>query len=245
MVEYGDYIIFVDESGDHALESINQDYPIFVLVLVIIKKRDYIEKIVPAFINFKFKYWGHTQIILHENEIRKEKNQFGLLRTNPMLRAQFYEDLTTLIGDAPFEFVGAVIKKELLIKKYDSPYNPYEIALKFCLEECLTMLIKKQQRDKIIHLVVEGRGAKEDKELELEFRRICNNQRRWGYKDIDFSLIPFNMVCTDKKCNSTGLQLADLIARPIGLSILRPSQKNRAFEVIQAKGRSLKCFPQH
>ena len=26
-----DYIVFVDESGDHSLESLNPDYPIFVM----------------------------------------------------------------------------------------------------------------------------------------------------------------------------------------------------------------------
>ncbi len=26
-----DYIIYVDESGDHGLKNINKDYPIFVL----------------------------------------------------------------------------------------------------------------------------------------------------------------------------------------------------------------------
>ena len=48
-----------------------------------------------------------------------------------------------------------------------------------------------------------------------------------------------------KKANSSGLQLADLIARPIGLSILRPGQPNRAFDTIKGKiGKGmLKCFP--
>jgi hypothetical protein len=38
-----------------------------------------------------------------------------------------------------------------------------------------------------------------------------------------------------KTANSAGLQLADLIARPIGLHHLRPNQPNRAFEIIQSK----------
>ena len=28
---FGDHIVFVDESGDHSLTSINPDYPVFVL----------------------------------------------------------------------------------------------------------------------------------------------------------------------------------------------------------------------
>ena len=34
---------------------------------------------------------------------------------------------------------------------------------------------------------------------------------------------------------SSGLQLTDLVARPIGLKTLRPEQENRAFEVLEPK----------
>ena len=34
---------------------------------------------------------------------------------------------------------------------------------------------------------------------------------------------------------SSGLQLADLVARPIGLQTLRPDQENRAFEALKFK----------
>ena len=34
---------------------------------------------------------------------------------------------------------------------------------------------------------------------------------------------------------SSGLQLADLVARPIGLDFLRPEQENKAFEVLKKK----------
>ena len=64
---------------------------------------------------------------------------------------------------------------------------------------------------------------------------------------------PFDVVFVDKKANHLGLQLADLLARPIGLSILRPDQPNRTYEVMEKKrlphllakqdGRDLRCFP--
>jgi hypothetical protein len=61
-------------------------------------------------------------------------------------------------------------------------------------------------------------------------------------------------VFSDKKSNSTGLQLADLTASPIGLHVLKPNQDNRAFTIIEDKfyrkngkgnknGYGLKCFP--
>ncbi|MFN5352230.1 MAG: DUF3800 domain-containing protein [Alphaproteobacteria bacterium] len=241
--KYSDYIIFIDESGDHGLQTIDEKYPIFALVFVLIKKQDYFEKIVPRFIELKFKYWGHDQIILHEHDIRKEKQDFGLLRTSRTLRESFYEDLNTIIKEIPFEFIGAVIKKEKLKKKYSKPFNPYEIAMLFCMEESLKLLEKRNRSGKITHLIVEGRGAEEDKKLELEFRRICANQKTWGYQKHDFSKIPFEFICSHKRSNSSGLQLADLIARPIGLKYLRPDQDNRAFEIIRNKLKFIKCFP--
>jgi hypothetical protein len=37
-VEYGDYIVYVDESGDHGLRSMDPNYPLFVLAFCIFDK---------------------------------------------------------------------------------------------------------------------------------------------------------------------------------------------------------------
>lgn len=75
----------------------------------------------------------------------------------------------------------------------------------------------------------ESRGKREDKDLELEFRRICD-----GAND-KHRRLPFEIIFADKRTNSTGLQIADLVARPIGLHVIKPSQANRAFDVIRTK----------
>lgn len=238
---HGDYIIFIDESGDHGLLGIDEKYPIFALVFVLIKKSDYIEKIVPLFQQFKFKYFGHDQVILHEHDIRKEAGIFGILRRSYDLRQKFLDDLTKIIETVSFRFFSSIVDKNNLLKKYTSPYNPYEIAMLFCMEKTLEFLLENQQKDKKICLVIESRGKKENLDLELEFRRICDNQAKMGSIK-NFKQINFELVFTDKKSNSTGLQIADLIARPLGLSVLRPNQNNRSYEIIKNKG-EVKNFP--
>ena len=54
----------------------------------------------------------------------------------------------------------------------------------------------------------------------------------------------FIIKFASKQINSTGLQLADLTARPIALKFLRPHQENRAYEIIKTKliG-DIKVFP--
>jgi Protein of unknown function (DUF3800) len=57
----------------------------------------------------------------------------------------------------------------------------------------------------------------------------------------------------DKKHNSTGLQLADLVAHPIGRHVINPNQPNRAYDILEpkfrrsaagmVKGFGLKIFP--
>lgn len=97
------------------------------------------------------------------------------------------------------------------------------------------------QATKLTHLVVESRGIKEDKDLELAFRRIQSLRKNTS----------FDIVFADKKVNSAGLQLADLVAHPIGRNVIDPKQENRAFDIIEKKlrnypnhlGRGLKVFP--
>ena len=136
---------------------------------------------------------------------------------------------TDIIEASNFILISCVINKEALLIQGGVPDNPYHLALGFCLETLHQLMQEKNQDSSLTHVVVECRGKKEDAELELEFRRICDGANRLSIP------LPFDIIFADKKVNSAGLQLADLVARPIGLSIVRPAQANRAFEVLKKK----------
>jgi hypothetical protein len=230
-IGFSDYVVYVDESGDHSLASINPDYPVFVLAFCIFHKRHYAERVIPSIEKFKFNYFGHDAIVLHEHEIRKQTGDFTLL-TQRNLRASFMDDLSRLMDVNNYVVVACVIDKHRL-KEAKSPLeegsNPYHIALDFCLDGLYDFLNEKNQLNRRTHVLVECRGKKEDKELELEFRRLCDGNQRKGVP------LPFDVVFLDKKTNAVGLQLADLVARQIGIHYLRPEQPNRAFEIIEQK----------
>lgn len=237
MEKFSDYIIYVDESGDHGLIKIDPHYPVFALIFCVVRKDEYSITIGPAVQRFKFDFWGH--------DIRKSKGPFKFLMTNPDLRRQFYEDLNDLVQPMPVTLFASVINKNRLRDQYVNPWSPYEIALLFCMERLLEMLIRKEQAGKTVHVIFESRGRSEDRDLEIEFRRVCNNESNWGYRSPDFQLINFKPLFVNKSTNSIGLQLADLMVRPIALNQLRPTQENRAFEVISSKLKKFKCFPQN
>lgn len=245
MSDFSDYIIYADESGDHGLVSIDSQFPVFALVFCVISKEDYTHSIVPAIQKFKFQYWGHDTATLHEHGIRKEEGDFAFLMADSELRERFLQDLSEILSGMPIQIVASIIDKELLKSLYSDPYNPYEIALLFCLERLLDILISNNQKGKVVHVVFESRGAREDRELELEFLRICRENKQWGYKQgqKDFTQITFEPRFAKKLSNSTGLQLADLVARPIALKQLRPDQPNRAYETIKPKLVKCKVFP--
>lgn len=225
---FGKFIVYVDESGDHGMQSIDEQYPLFVLAFCVFHKGHYSQKVVPALEAFKFKHFGHDQIVLHEQEIRKEKGVFRIFRTREH-KEQFLGELTSIIEESNFILISCVIDKRRLQQLQEKPSNPYHIALRFCLETLYEFLEEKNEHQNLTHVVVEQRGRKEDDELELEFRRICD-----GSNTRELNL-PFTILFSDKKVMSSGLQLADLVARPIGLSILRQDQPNRAFDVLKHK----------
>ncbi len=225
---FSKYIVYVDESGDHGLQNIDDNYPIFVLAFCIFHKRHYSESIVPALEKFKFNHFGHDQVVLHEHEIRKEKGSFNIFK-NREEKNQFLGELTNIIEFSKFILVSCTIDKRELKKQSEIESNPYHIALAFCMETLYEFLEEKGQHEKKTHIVVEQRGKKEDAELELEFRRICDGNNRLKKN------LPFDVIFSDKKVMSSGLQLADLVARPIGLETLRPEQENRAFDILKWK----------
>ena len=225
---FSDYVVYVDESGDHSLASIDSDYPVFVLALCVFHKRHYSEKIIPAVEKFKFNYFGHDSVVLHENEIRKQKGAFAFLSHLPT-RMAFMERLSSIMEASNFILITCVVDKTRVRRSEGTTTNPYHIALGICLEALREFLAEKKQDDLQTHVVVECRGKKEDAELELEFRRICDGHNASNLR------LPFDVVFADKKTNLAGLQLADLVARPVGVSYIRPSQTNQAFDLLKRK----------
>lgn len=237
MADYSDYIIYVDESGDHSLTSIDPSYPVFVLTFCIVHKQEYADKIVPAVKKMKFDIFGHDDIILHEHEIRKSKNDFTLLM-NPEKREIFHSRLHEIMTEAPISIIATVINKKALLGKYASPYNPYHIALGLCLERASQFLAAKGQESRLNHIIVESRGKNEDQDLELQFRRIIQpSLLNMGANSLRYQLagVPYELRFTKKTANMAGLQLADMTARPIGRYVMDPSQPNRAMDTIKDK----------
>lgn len=236
------YIVYVDESGDHGHGS--NEYPVFVLAFCIFDKDAYAAQVTPAMQRFKFKHFGHDTVVLHEREVRKAARPFEFL-LDAERRQAFHADLTQLIHNAPFKLIAALIDKPKLYARYPEPENPYHLALKFGLER-IELFRQSERDDGRIHVIFEARGRNEDDDLELQFRRVCRDNRTG--KQLDHE-----PLFARKHANHCGLQLADLIARPIGVHYLRPHQPNRAHDVIATKyrhspngderGWGLKCFP--
>lgn len=233
--EFSDYIVYVDESGDHSLTTINREFPAFCLSFCVIRKKEYISKVVPTIQNLKFKYWGHDAVILHEREINKQRDNFSWLIAYPSLKKAFFEDLHKAISDSPFHLIGSVIKKIPFADEYVNLYNPYDVALLACLEDLHRFLMEKGQEGKRVHVVFESRGKNENDDLQRAFQRITGGADFFRISKVTFNEISYTANFAKKAVNSTGLQIADLTARPIALKSLRPDQKNRTYSVLEDK----------
>ena len=152
-------------------------------------------------------------VVMHERDIRKRRGDFAFVR-DPLRGPRFLADLTNFVQNVAFTLVAAVIRKTALVAQYAHPDNPYEMALTFCLERTFGFVKDVHQETRQTYIVVESSGKREDQDLESSFRRTCAGHNMWGRP------LPFEVRFSDKRCNSTGMQLADLVA---ALSARKPS----------------------
>lgn len=225
---FGDFIVFVDESGDHEMRRIDPQYPVFVLLFSIMRKSEYVDRVCRDLQRFKFSFWGHDEAVLHEHEIRKPVGDF-LFLLHRQKRERFLAELTAQMISLPAEIIAVVIDKPALAALHQTPANPYDLALEVGLARLHGHLAGLEQSSLITPVVVECRGRREDAELELAFRRVCSGTNKIGHP------FAFQLVKVPKTSNSAGLQMTDLMARPVGLRHLRPSQPNQACDIISTK----------
>ena len=223
-VKSSNYLVFVDESGDNQLNKYPKEFPMFVLAFVIISKDEYCDKLLPKFARLKLKYFPDVSTIFHEREIRKAEKRFSFL-TNAELRQSFQTDLTALMTDIDYKVVAVAINKETS-NKDDLTDDLYILGVKYGLEK-IEAFLKSQNDFNYTTVTFESRfysveGYKqEDDKLYKYFKEMANDK--------------FGIEIHIKSAGGLGLQFADLIARPIGVHVLRPEQQNRAWDIIKDK----------
>ncbi len=181
----------------------------------------------PALNMLKILTFGHDSIVLHEQEIRKKTGAFNKLSLQK--RENLMQELSNIMDDIDVVLIPIVIDKCALKAFGKDPTHVYHLAMQMGLEKLYEYLEERNQHNHLTHVIFEARGRCEDLALELEFRRVCDRHNSLQLR------LPFEVVIADKKTNSIGLQLADIVARPIGLSVLRPDQPNRAFAILEKK----------
>lgn len=169
--QFSNFVVYVDESGDHSLESIDPQYPVFVLAFCVFQKHYYAHTVVPALETFKFRHFGHDLVVLHETDIRKERGNFRF--SSRQHKESFFNQLTGIIEDNNFILIACVVDKTRLRERSE---NPYHLALGFCLE---TLHEFMQEKRFFSQLRGERRTA-DRAELLFSRQQAGAGRGRWG-----------------------------------------------------------------
>ncbi len=246
-------VMFLDESGDHSLVKVDQQFPIFCLAGCIFDEDEYNGNCNRKIDEFKMRYFNNVDIVLHSREIRKCSPPFNIL-LNKNTKQSFYADLNNLILNLPFTVLASVILKNKLKNQYVDPVNPYTLSLYFIMERFLYFL---EENNEIGYICAESRDPRSNTNLLGIFTEIINNGSGFiNGRDVEalrFQRKIHKMIFLTKQHNENGHQIADLTAYPVARFALNKNKLNSAFDIVKTKfrcspagkikGYGLKIFP--
>lgn len=230
-------ILFLDESGDHNLTILDDNYPIFVLSGCIMDKGYHNTVLSPKVLNFKKELFNSPEIILHY--VDYTRNQYGFEKMiEKNFREKFYSKLNTIIEETDFALLSAIIDKKEHNKKYGYlAIDPYLLSLEVIVERFIFFL--QQSKDTGV-IIAESRNSQLDNELELAFLNLkINGTKFLRPKEITDKIE--NFMIKKKKENIAGLQLVDSLVTPIGRKYLKRKNYYLDYEVIKNKFRKNNC----
>lgn len=244
------YYFFLDETGDHGLNYVDKNFPIFLLCGCLLSE-DRLRNLEAEVNTFKQKYFKTEGVILHSREIRKCEGAFQVL-FDLDLKATFYEDLNLMLKKGEYTIIGAAVNKDEHIKKYGKgARDPYALSLSFIMER-LVFYLQKMDSGATVEVIVEERGKKEDRMLQAHFNSILD-RGTYYVQSGDFKKLVRKFKFHSKRENIIGLQVADLCAYPSARFLISPDEPYIPFRIIENKiysgkkgnymGWGLKVFP--
>jgi len=225
--------MYLDESGNHDLrpEKINPRYPVFVLAGVVVDRAYARTALEPQLRDFKHQFLGDDDIILHTTDMHRLQSGFEQLAERAF-RLSFYKALNSLIDSWDFKIIACAIKLDEHIAQYGrNALDPYMYSLDVVVERFCKELGAPDEG----FICAEMRNPGLDRDL----KSAWDNIRREGTNfasaaEIDEKIV--HLTLKDKKPNIAGMQLADLVATPIGRGVLRlPTKPDEVSRLVVKK----------
>lgn len=245
------YYFFLDETGDHGLSFVDQNFPLFLLAGCLFEE-DELERVQGQINDLKSDIFKTEGVILHSRDIRKCEGAFQVL-FDLDLKKNFYERINAILANAHFTIIGAGVNKIEHIKEYGkSARDPYGISLAFIVERLIFCLDAMHDDDAMVDIRIEKRGRKEDEQLLGQYNAILDKGTYYVQSELAKKRIS-EFQFSSKRDNIIGLQIADLCAYPLARHILKSDEPYVPFQVIEEKiycnesgkyeGYGLKIFP--
>jgi hypothetical protein len=223
-------LVFIDESGDHNLkvETFDNQYNVFVLSVVLIKDQDY-QEFDKRLKKLKNDFFGSENFVLHTAELTrpgsKKSDPRNVILRNKETRTSFYTSLNALIEKTTFKSIFAIINKKNHCNQYHEPLDPYVL----CFENVLNRIMHFSKSEHI-EIYPEKRNSNLDKLIESDFNKYKEIGIRF-HKSENIKRRIKEFTLKSKKENISGLQLADLIALPVGRQVIGKEAKRDGNEV--------------
>lgn len=227
-----EFVMFLDESGDHNLVKIDPQYPVFTLVGCIFEMEYYESVAVPKIEELKAQHFGTTDLILHSYEIRKNKDAFQSLFDQEKRRV-FIEDMNHLLSDLEYTIISSCIRKNDLIQQYSDPESPYNLSFQFILERFVKFLKAQNGQGKFSF---ESRDRKSNADLHNVYDGLRTGSQFVSSQEFQKHISGIEFV--EKSQNICGHQIADLVAYPISRYCLdKKSPSNHGWPIVEPKFR--------
>lgn len=225
-------VLFLDESGDHNLSVIDPQYPLFVLAGIIVDKEYAEGHMTDRLRQFKRDLFGRDDFVLHTADITRNRGIFECVKDREF-RERFYVALNDLMRTLEYKVVACAIRKQAHLAAYGlAALDPYMLSLdvlveRFCFE------IGNAEGGGMI--VAEKRNPTLDHELDLAWINLkVQGTRYMQAKDIEKRIV--GLSTRRKQDCIAGLEMADLVATPVGRYVLG-KQIKEDFRVIEGKFR--------
>jgi hypothetical protein len=217
------YRLYIDESGDHTLQVVDDDNRRYLGLIGIwfdwgAPYRTFARELQELKDRIFGPHPDDDRICFHRKDIVERRGVFGRLR-DPALNQRFERELLDLVEKASFWMSCVVVDKNLYISRTERDlFNPYHHCIAALLERYGGWLDQAGAKGDVM---AESRGSKEDQQLRHEFesttaKGTSRHSAEWFQRVLTSSKIKLKK----KEHDIAGLQLADLLAYPLKREIV-------------------------